>query len=88
MLRRRRKPKPAKLKVCGYGWLGNRVLTRMLRTVEMGKQRPEYFSATFVEDSALLLVARIKRAGYLEPRIVIRLKLADGRRSRPPRGRS
>src|SRR5262249_32927166 len=33
---------------------------------------------TFVEDSALILAARIKRDGYLKPTITIRLRLADG----------
>ena len=75
---RAKEPKPAELKVSGYGLLGDRVLKRMLLTVEAGKKRPQYFSATFVEDSALLLTARIRREGYLEPNIVIRLTLADG----------
>src|ERR1041385_1468176 len=57
-------PKPAKLRISGCGWLGNRVLKRMLRTVELGGAKPEYFGPTFVEDSALILAARIKRDGY------------------------
>jgi outer membrane protein insertion porin family len=73
-----KEPKPATLKVSGYGFRGNRVLKRMLRSVEVGKKRPEYFGAAFVEDSALLLSGHIRSAGYLEPRIVIRLTLADG----------
>ncbi len=75
-----KEPKPAQLKVSGYGLLGDRVLKRMLLTVEVSKKRPEYFGATFIEDSALLLGARIRREGYLEPSIVIRLTLADGGR--------
>jgi outer membrane protein insertion porin family len=75
-----KEPPPATLKVSGYGLLGNRRLKRMLLRMETGKKRPEYFDATFIEDSALLLSGHLKRAGYLEPRIVIRLTLADGGR--------
>jgi outer membrane protein assembly complex protein YaeT len=73
-----KKPKPAVLQVSGYGPLGNRVLKRTLRTVELGGGKPEYFGGTFVEDSALILTARVKRDGFLKPTITIRLKLADG----------
>ena len=74
------KPKPAVLQVSGYGIFGDRVLKRMLRTVELGGTKPQYFSSSFVEDSALILTARIKRDGYLQPGITIRLRLADGAR--------
>jgi len=72
------KPKPAKFRVSGYGWLGNRVLKRMLRTVELGGAKPQYFTSTFVEDSALILTARIKGDGYLKPAVTVRLRLSDG----------
>lgn len=71
---------PARLKVSGYGVFGNLQLKRMLKTVELAGQKPQYFSPSFVEDSALLLLARIKRDGYLEPAIDIHLTLADGDR--------
>ena len=74
-----KEPKPAKVKVSGYGLLGNRMLKRVLLTVQEGKKRPEYLGATFIEDSASLLSARVKRQGYLEPSIAIRLTLSDGR---------
>src|SRR5579859_2887818 len=77
-----KKPKPAVLQVSGYGLIGNRVLKRMLKTVELAGAKPEYFRPTFVEDAALLLTARIKRDGYLKPGIAIDLRLADGRQLR------
>jgi len=72
------KPKPARLKISGYGFLGNRELKRILRTLELGGKKPEYFLPSFIEDSVLILTARIKRDGYLEPKITIQLRLADG----------
>ncbi len=74
------KPKPAKLKVSGYGFLGDRELKRILRTLELGGKKPEFFTPSFVEDSALILTARVKRDGFLEPGINIRLTTADGQR--------
>jgi outer membrane protein insertion porin family len=74
------KPKPAKLKISGYGLLGNRELKRMLVTLELGGKKPEAFGPDFVEDAALILEARVKRDGYLEPQLTIQIRLADGRR--------
>jgi len=72
------KVKPARLKVSGYGLLGNRELKRTLTTLELGGKKPEYFGADFIEDAALVLSARVKRDGYLSPNITIELKLANG----------
>src|ERR1051326_1985853 len=72
------KPKPAVLRISGYGFLGNRVLKRMLRTVELAGSKPEYFGTAFVEDAALMLTSRVKRDGYLNPVTTIRLRLVDG----------
>ena len=71
-------PPPAKLQISGYGFLGNRELKRMLRTLELAGRKPPLFSSAFVEDSSLILVSRIKRDGYLHPRIDILLRLSDG----------
>jgi outer membrane protein insertion porin family len=71
-------PKPAKLKVSGYGLFGNRELLRILKTVELSGKKPPQFGPTFIEDSALLLATRIQRDGYLHPSIRIRIKLVDG----------
>jgi len=73
-----KKPKPAVFSISGYGVLGNRELKRILRTVELGDKKPDTFGASFVEDSALILAARVKRDGYLEPAISVRLWLENG----------
>jgi len=72
------KPKPAALHISGYGPLANYELKRMLRTLELAGKKPEFFSASFVEDAALVLASRVKRDGYLRPAIDIDLRLADG----------
>src|SRR6267154_1319743 len=72
------KPKPAKIKVSGYGFLGNRELKRMLKTVELSGKKPQFFAPGFIEDAALMITSRVKRDGYLRPRIDIQLELADG----------
>src|SRR3954468_7894970 len=69
---------PARLKVSGYGILGNRELKRILRTLELSGKKPPFFGSSFVEDSALILSSRIKRDGYLKPAISIYLELEHG----------
>ena len=72
------KPPRAKLKISGYGLVHNWELKRMLRTLELSGKKPEFFDAGFIEDSALLLSARVKRDGYLAADVFIELKLANG----------
>jgi outer membrane protein assembly complex protein YaeT len=72
------KPKPAAIHISGYGFLGNRELKRMLRTLELAGKKPEFLSSSFVEDSALILASRVKGDGYLRPRIEIVLRLNEG----------
>src|SRR5690349_4141867 len=63
-----KKPKPAKIKISGYGLVGNFELKRILKTLELARKKPEFFDASFVEDSALILASRVKRDGYLYPK--------------------
>jgi outer membrane protein insertion porin family len=72
------KAPPAALHISGYGPLGNYELKRMLRTLELAGKKPPYFSASFVEDAALILASRVKRDGYLRPQIDIKLRLMGG----------
>jgi outer membrane protein insertion porin family len=78
------KTKKAELKISGYGWFGNRALKRIIRTVELGKSRPEFFGPVFVEDAALIITSRVKRDGYLVPQITVALDLEDGSHLRVP----
>lgn len=72
------KAKPARFSVTGYGLLGNRELKLKVRSLELGKTKPEYLGAAFVEDAALLLTSRVKRDGYLQPKITVKLRLSNG----------
>jgi outer membrane protein insertion porin family len=71
-------PKPAELKITGYGFLGNRELKRILKTVELGGRSPSVFGPPIVEDAALILSSRVKRDGYLMPVIDIQMELEHG----------
>jgi outer membrane protein insertion porin family len=71
-------PTRAKLRITGYGILGNRELKRILRTVELGTKKPEFFDPVFVEDSALILSSRVRRDGYLKPKVDAYLVLEHG----------
>jgi outer membrane protein assembly complex protein YaeT len=76
------KPKPAKFGISGYGLIGNLELNRTVRRVGLSGKKPEFFDSDFVEDTALIVGARVRGDGYLEPKIIIRLKLAGGREIR------
>lgn len=72
--------KPATIKISGYGILGNRGLKRTLTTLELAGKKPEVFDATFIEDASLVLLQRIRRDGFLDPRISVTIQLHDGDR--------
>src|SRR5205814_1916252 len=69
------KSKPAKVKISGYGLFGDWELKRILKTLELAGKKPLFVGSSFVEDSALILSSRVKRDGYLRPRIDIELEL-------------
>jgi outer membrane protein assembly complex protein YaeT len=68
----------AKLKISGYGLLGNLRLKKMLDVLREGKEKPEFFSASYIEDAAFLLMARLRDDGFLQPLITAHLILEDG----------
>ena len=72
------KSKPVKVKISGYGLFGDWELKRILKTLELSGKKPQFVGSSFVEDSALILSSRVKRDGYLRPRIDIELELEHG----------
>lgn len=70
----------AKLKVSGFGVVGNRELKRTIRLMSSRKTPPEFYDANFVEDAALIILSTVTREGYLAPRISATLTLADGQK--------
>src|SRR5439155_27097266 len=77
---RAKKTKPAKLKISGYGFLGDRQLKRLLRVLVSGGEKPQVYSADCVEDAGLILISALRREGYLEPALTAEMTLEDGRK--------
>jgi outer membrane protein assembly factor BamA len=72
------KIEPAQIKISGYGFWGNRMLKRTLRTMELAPKKAEVVDAGFVEDAAFILRARVRRDGFLSPHITADLEAVDG----------
>lgn len=68
----------AELKVRGYGFFGNRSLKRTLEMIRDPDAPPARFTATQIEDSAMLLLAQLQQDGYLQPEVEAKVTLADG----------
>ena len=76
------KVQAARLKISGFGLLGNRELTRTIRLMSGKKAPPAFYDANFVEDAALIIMSTLNREGYLAPHISEVLTLSDGREQR------
>jgi len=72
------KPKPAKLKVSGFGLLGNPLLRKIARQLLGDDRQPETFSANFLEDAAVVMLNRVRRVGYLDARLTGTFTYKDG----------
>ena len=72
------KPAAAKLRVSGYGLIGNRELKATLQLLQTSKERPTFYDANFIEDAALILHSRVTRDGFLSPSIRAQVTLEDG----------
>lgn len=72
------KTRPARLDVKGYGIVGNRELERILKTLELGGAKPDFFTVGFIEDASIILTSRVKQDGFLEPRITVELDTDGG----------
>lgn len=71
---------PARVKVSGFGLLGNRELGRLLRNFQLDGKMPVVIDRTFVEDAALVLLARAHDDGYLRASLAGEFTLTDGTR--------
>lgn len=69
---------PAKLKVRGFGFLGNRTLTRTLEIVTDTGGSPEFLNANQIEDGAMILGAQMQQEGFLKPTVKAELLLENG----------
>lgn len=71
-------PATAKADVAGYGFLENLDLEKTLRLLVVGEKSPEFYSANFIEDAALILRSKASRDGYLNAKVTAILTLEDG----------
>src|SRR5687768_7252878 len=69
---------PARLKVRGYGFFGNRELKSLVSVLQTTAKKPEFFEANYVEDAVLVMFSRLRRDGYLVPTIRARVQFRDG----------
>jgi outer membrane protein insertion porin family len=68
----------ATVKVSGFGFLGNRETVRLLRNFQASGKMPAVIERTFVEDAALVLLARANDDGYLRATLHADFTLLDG----------
>ena len=73
--------KPARVKVSGYGFFGNREMRRLLLELVPGGKMPPLIDRTFAEDSVLLLISRGHEEGYLHATLKARFVMRDGTES-------
>lgn len=71
---------PARLKSSGFGVLGNRELVRLLQNFEPDGKMPVVIDRTFVEDAALIMLARAHDEGYLRATLSGDFTMTDGSR--------
>jgi outer membrane protein assembly complex protein YaeT len=69
---------PATVRVSGFGLLGNRELARLLRNFQPGGKMPPVIDRSFVEDAALVLLARATEEGFLRARLRADFGMLDG----------
>jgi outer membrane protein insertion porin family len=74
------KSKPVKIEISGYGILGNRLLKRLVRTMQEEDMRKESVDANFVENAGLIILSRMREDGFLKPTVVADMILTDDRR--------
>lgn len=71
---------PASVNVSGFGFLGNREIVRLLRNFQPDEKMPVVIDRTFVEDAALVLLARAHDDGYLRAVLQGDFTLTNGTR--------
>ncbi len=72
----------ASFKITGYGVFGDLRLKQIIKLLEVPKEKPAYFDANFIEDSALILKSKIRQDGFLNPEIIVRVVKDDGSKAR------
>ncbi|MEO8429142.1 MAG: BamA/TamA family outer membrane protein, partial [Verrucomicrobiota bacterium] len=71
---------PARVKIFGFGFLGNREMVRLLGNFQPDGKMPFVIDRTFVEDAAVVLIARAHDEGYLRAILSGDFTMTDGSR--------
>lgn len=69
---------PAKVKISGYGLLGNREMVRLLQNFQPDRRMPAVIDRAFVEDATLVLLGRARDDGFLNATLHGRFEMRDG----------
>lgn len=72
---------PARVKISGFGFLGNREVVRLLRNFQPDGKIPAVIDRTFVEDATLILLSRAHDEGYLSATLSGDFTMTDGAQS-------
>ncbi len=67
----------AKIKISGFGFLGNLELKKQLRLMQKDRKPPVLYRASQIEDAVLILLSKLKGEGYLAPTIAAELTLTN-----------
>ena len=70
----------AGFKISGYGPIGNRALSRVVRMLQPGERAPITYDPSFVEDAAVIIMGTVARDGFLRPKLTAEVTLDDGTR--------
>ncbi len=68
----------AKLKISGYGVLGNLELKRTILLLETDNKKRQTYDANFIEDSVIILLSRLTEDGFLRPEVSAVVTLTNG----------
>jgi outer membrane protein insertion porin family len=68
----------AKLKISGYGVLGDLELKRTILLLATGGKKPPVFDANLIEDAAVILFSRMTEDGFLRPALTVTVTLTNG----------
>jgi outer membrane protein assembly complex protein YaeT len=67
-----------RLEVGGLGWFANHEAERSLKLL-LGERSESVLEAGPIEDAALILISQLGDDGYLEPKLTVEVRHADGR---------
>ena len=70
----------ASFKISGYGPIGNRELSRVVRMLQPGERAPVAYDPSFVEDAAVIIMGTVAGDGFLRPKLTAEVTLENGSR--------